>query len=240
MSECFQKRSQEETLRRIQERLGQGVRPAAIIEEMMPPTREEAFPWSCRLAGWDAYRNCFPAQAIALARLISRRAMKEFRWMMREDGRVVERRAERKGWKTPKPAASFPLMVGGEEVRVEYTKEYFPNSGIDLVYFVSPHDPPSAHALSETGYFSRFVPHDAVEACGGPQAYAALLAEAILRSEEQRFIEAFEGPLPVTDERHCRQANRPEAAPGGHAERLRAEEEKTEKPHRQRLLFGGG
>jgi len=237
MSGLLARRSHEDTLGRIQERLSQGATPAAIIEEMMPHTREEAFTWSCRLPGWDEYQNRFPAQAVALARLVSRRAMKEYRLMIREDGRVVERPAERKGWKTPPPDIVFPLVVGGEEVQIRYTTGYFPNSAIDRLYFVSPHDPPKAHPLSDTGYHSCFVPHDAVEACGGPRAYASLLADAILRGEEQEFIEAFEGPLPETDPRRHRQANRPRLGPGGHAGRLIAEEEKPHNPSQQRMLF---
>ena len=237
MSALFTRRSQEETLEKIRERLSQDATPAAIIEEMMPKTCEEAFTWSGRLPGWDEYQDRFQAQAVALARVISRRAMKEFRLMIRDDGRVVERLAERKGWKTPPPAAIFPLVVGGEEVRVEYTTGYFPNSGIDHLYFVSPHDPPKAHPLSDTGYHSCFVPHDAVEACGGPQSYAALLTEAVLRGEEQSFIEAFEGPLPETDARRRRVANRPAAEPGGHAERVMSEEEKPQGSPHQRMLF---
>ena len=237
MSELFQAHNQEETLRWIQERLSQGTTPAAVIKEMMPKTREEAFTWACRLPGWDEYQNRFLAQALALARLVSRRVMKEYRLMIREDGRVVERPAERKGWKTPPPTAIFPLVIGGEEVQVRYTTGYFPNSGIDDLYFVSPHGPPQPHPLSETGYFSRFVPHDAVEACGGPQAYAALLAEAILRGEDQPFIEAFEGPLPVTAPRRYRQEHRPAAEPGGQAERLIAEEMKAQALPQQGMLF---
>lgn len=236
MTELFQRRSQEEVLRRIQERLSQNADPAVIIKEMLPRTRDEALSWGRRLAVWDDYRATYPAQSIAVARLISRQAMKSFRLTMRDDGRVVERPAEGRQRKTSQPTDTFPLVVGGEEVRVEYTEQYFPNSGTGLFYIVSQHDPARPHPLSDTGYFSRFVPHDAVEACGGPGAYAALLADAVLRDEEQFFIEAFEGPLPETDERRRRQANRPAAQPGGHAEQLIAEEKQQEQP-RQDMLF---
>jgi hypothetical protein len=151
--------------------------------------------------------------------------MREHVLTLRKDGRVVTSPAEGKGWKTPRPAVTFTLMIGGEDVRVDYTPQYFPNDDTALLYIVSPHDPPKAHALSETGYFSRFVPHDVVEACGGPQSYAALLAEAILRGEERSFIETLGGPLPVTDPCRSRQPNGPAAGPGGHAKRLIAEED---------------
>ena len=237
MTELLRRRSQEETLAKIQYRLSHDAAPAVIIKEMLPQSRDEAFAWSGRLPGWDEYRDRFPAQAIAVARLISRQAMKAFRLTMRDDGSVVERPAEGRQRKTSNPKDTFPLMIGGEEVRVEYTSQYFANSGTSLFYIVSPHDPAKPHPLSDTGYFSRFVPHDVVEACGGPGAYATLLAEAILRDEEQSFIEAFEGPLPASDHRRCRQENRPEVEPGGHAEQVMAEEEKRQEPHRQRMLF---
>jgi hypothetical protein len=237
MSELFQRHSQEETLRRIEEELNQGSSPAAILKEMLPKTRDEALFWGRRLPVWDEYRATYPAQVIAVARLVSRQAMKAFRLTLRDDGRVVERPAEGRQRRATEPTDSFSLTVAGEEVHVRYTPQYLPNSGTGLFYIVSPHDPARPHPLSDTGYFSRFVPHDAVEACGGPQAYSALLADAVLRDEEQSFIEAFEGPLPVTDERRCRQANRPQAAPGGHAERLIAEKEKPQGMPRQGMLF---
>lgn len=237
MSELIHARNQEQTLRLIQERLDQGADPAAIIEEMLPQTRDGALSWGRRLALWDDYHREYPAQVVALARIISQRAMREHGLALRKDGRLVERPAEGKGWKTPRPAAVFPLSVGGEEVRVEYTPGYFPNDDTALLYIISPHDPPQAHPLSDTGYFSRFVPHDAVEACGGPQSYATLLADAVLRGQEQPFIEAFEGPLPVTDFRRRRKAHRPPAESGRHAERVIAEEEKPQRPPSQGMLF---
>lgn len=237
MSALFARRSQEEALEKIRERLSQGAAPAAIIKEMLPQSRDDALFWGRRLPVWDDYRAAYPAQVIALARLISRQAMKAFRLTMREDGRVVERPPEGRRRKTSRPKDTFPLLIGGEEVRVEFTEEYFPNSGIDLVYYVTPHEPAKPHALSETGYFSRFVPHDAVEACGGQESYAALLAEAVLRDEEQPFIEAFEGPLPETDHRRHLPANRLPAEPSGHAERLSADKEKAKQSPQQGMLF---
>ena len=235
MSELLQRCSQEEILRHIEKRLSQGVAPAVLIKEMLPRTRDGALSWGRRQAVWDDYRREYPAQAVALARIISQRAMREHGLTLRKNGRVVKQPAEGKGWKPP--TAIFPLVIGGEELRVEYTAQYFPNDDTALLYFVSPHEPAKAHPLSETGYHSCFVPHDAVEACGGPQAYASLLAQAILRGEEQGFIEVFEGALPVTDPRRHRKENRPAAEPGGHAERVMVEQEKPQEPPRQRMLF---
>ena len=98
---------------------------------------------------WEEYHRQYPAQAIALARLVSLRSMREHRLILREDGRVVERPAEGKPRRTPKPAVTFPLTVGGEEVRVEYVEQYFPNSGAGMLYFRSPHEPARPHPLSE-------------------------------------------------------------------------------------------
>ena len=238
MSELFQRHSQEDILRRIQERLNEGAAPATVIEEMLPKSRDEAVFWGRRLPGWEEYQNDFPAQVVAMARVISRRAMQQYRLILREDGRVAERRVEGKGWKTPLPAAAFSLTVGGEEIHVTYTRDYFPYSDTGLLYFVSPHEPPEAHPLSDTGHYSRFVPNDVVEGCGGPQAYAALLADACLCGQEQSFIEAFEGALPETDPRRPRPANRPIAATVRHASRVMAEEEKPKTPpHQQGTLF---
>jgi hypothetical protein len=227
----------EETLKRIQEWLAHGVAPAVIIEELLPQSCDDAFCWARRLSGWEEYQRQYPAQVIALARVISQRAMRQFGLTLREDGRVVEQPEEGKPWKTPKPAALFRLEIGEEAVRVEYTPGYFPNADTDLLYFVSLHDPPWANALSDTGYYSCFVAHDAIEACGGPEAYAALLAEAILRGEEKAFTEAFEGQRPETDRQRRQQANRPAPAPGGHAERVSADPEASPQPPRQRMLF---
>jgi hypothetical protein len=185
-----------ETLQHLQDRLGRSAAPARIIEDLLPRTRADAVAWVRRLPLWDEYRGQYPDQVVALARVISRRAMREFDLAIGEDGRVLERVREGTPWNTPAPALTFPLAVGGEEVRVEYTREYFPRSGQDHFYFVSPHTPPRAHPLSETGYLSQFIRHDTVEACGGPHAYAALFAEARLRGEEQELAATFEGRPP--------------------------------------------
>jgi hypothetical protein len=242
MSELFQRRSQEETLGRIQERLNENASPAAIIAEMLPQTRDEALSWGRRLTIWEEYHRHYPAQVIALARVISRRAMHEYALTLQEDGRVIERPAEGKPWKTPRPAATFALTVGGEEVRVEYVPEYFPNSGTGLLSFLSPHEPPKPHALSETGCLARFVSPDAVEACGGPQAYAAMLAEALIRGEVEQLSAALEGtPQEATKPRRDK-TPRPQPAsesppsPGGHIAKVLAENA-PQKPPKQGMLF---
>jgi len=237
MSELFQKLSQEETLRWIDERLNHSAAPPAIIKEMSPRSRDEAVSWGRRLTGWEEHLHAFPAQAVALARVISRRAMQQYRLVLREDGRVVGRPGEGRPWKTPRPDVTFRLAIDGGEVQVEYTKQYFPNSGTALLYFRSPHEPARPHPLSETCHLSRFVSPDAVEACGGPHAYAALLADALLQGREKDLTEAFEGTPPEAQRLHRRPENPPITKPGGHAERVIAQEAKTKEPPEQRMLF---
>src|SRR5581483_8945296 len=88
MSGFFQTRNQEEVLRHIEKRLSQGVAPAVIIKEMLPRTRDRALSWGRRLAVWDEYCPEYPAQVVALARIISQRAMREHGLTLRKDGRV--------------------------------------------------------------------------------------------------------------------------------------------------------
>ena len=236
MSTLFWTLNHEETLQQIHNRLSQGAAPARILAELLPRTKQSALTWGRSLAAWEEFRLGYPPQAIALARLISQRAMREFHLMLREDGRVVDRPAEGARWK-PQPPVSFSLTIGGEEVRVEYTAQYFPNSAIGMVYFRSPHEPAKPHALSDSGHLSRFVSPDTVEACGGPQQYAALLADAILGGKEKEFTEALEGAS-FELKRHPRQTQHRQATqPGGYAEEMEAEEKLTQPPSWQGMLF---
>jgi hypothetical protein len=221
-----------------------------VIAELLPRTRTEAVTWAQRLPAWDEYQGEYPDQVIGLARVVSRRAMRGFALTLSEDGRVVGRLREGKPGQTPEPSLTFLLAVGGEEVRVEYTPDYFPNGGKDLFYFVSPHEPARPHCLSASGYLSQFAQHDAVAACGGARAYAALFAEAQLRGEEQAFNTAFEGAEPAakrTGRKKTRMPVPPPAAAEGQAPVLgdhtaRVIEEQTgvkeeHEPPRQGLLF---
>jgi len=120
---------------------------------------------------------------------------------------------------------------------VEYTAQYFPNSAIGMLYFRCPHEPAKPHALSDSGHLSRFVPPDTVEACGGPQQYAALLADAILGGKEKEFTEAFEGAS-FESNRHQRPSRHRQATqPGGYAEEIEAEEGRLLRPLGQKMLF---
>src|SRR5262249_17536315 len=148
------------------------------------------------------------------------RTMREFSLTLRADGRVVEKPREPIPWQTPPPTLTFLLELAGEPVQVRYTRRYFPDGVTDRLYFVSPHEPARPHALSGTGHLSHLVPSDVVEACGGPQAYAALFADAVLRGEEKQFTETFEGTFPKEKQRQPRKAKRPRPTPGGHAARV--------------------
>jgi hypothetical protein len=209
-----------DVLRLIELRLARSTAPAALIEEMLPHTHDEAVTWARRLPIWEEYRGCCPARVIALARLISRRAMQEHDLILTEDGRVTERPREATRRPTPQPALVFALCGGEAEIRVEYTPAYF--AGRDHFQFRSPHEPVQPIPLSETGWYSHFAHRDAVEACGGPEAYAALFAEARRDGREDEFVAAFEGASPqVKCLRRARKERpgRPEQppAPGGHA-----------------------
>jgi hypothetical protein len=175
-----------ETLTRIRDRLDAGVAPVAVIEEMLPQTREGAVTWAGRLPGWAEYH--FPDHVTATARLISRRAMKEHGLALSEDGRVVERPHEGRR-NAPSAARAFLLMDG--QVRAEYAPGYFRDK--DHFQFKSPHDPAQPMPLSQTGWWSHFANRDAVEACGGPEGYGKLYAEAKASGREEEFEAAFEG-----------------------------------------------
>src|SRR5207244_5515983 len=127
-----------------------------------------------RLPGGDEERDRYPGQVVAVARLVSRQALRAFRLMLTENGRVIDHPVENFRWQRPEPSQRFRLAIGGEEVNVAYTPGFFPHSDTDVLYYTSPHEPPRPHPLSTSGHHSHFASHDAVEAAGGPEAYAAL------------------------------------------------------------------
>jgi hypothetical protein len=65
---------------------------------------------------------------------------------------------------------------------VEYRQQYLGFS--DHFAYSSPCDPPQPHSLSETGYRSQFASRAAVDAAGGPEAYAVEYAEELLAERE--------------------------------------------------------
>jgi hypothetical protein len=240
--------SPHDTLNRIQTLLSQGTPPARLITGMLPRSRDEAIGWARRLPGWDEERGRYPDQAIAIARLISRQAMRTFRLNLSEDGQVIERPDAGGRRPPPEPPQQFRLALGDEEIIVAYTRGYLPNAGTDHFSFESPHDPPQPHALSGTGYWSHFAWHDAVEAIGGPRAYAAQYADARLRGEENAFSATFEGAPPESKPPRRQKTTSPEAPPmpvphavlGEHTAGVIAEREPDplpKPPAHQRRLF---
>jgi hypothetical protein len=225
----------------IRDRIGEGLSLAEVIEEFQPSSPAQALAYARRLPLWDEFRGEFPAQVVALARLLSRRAMRRYGLTLTAEGRVVEDPLRRPGRDRAIPRRRFPLRVGGEELRVEYAPHYLPNSDEDLFTFVSPHEPPRPHALSASGTWSHYAPRDAVEACGGPEGYAALLAKAMLQGERD-FDAALEGkPAETTSRRRPPAEACPESGP--HSARVLAEEAGSPAPRlaggkpRQSFLF---
>jgi hypothetical protein len=184
-----------QTLTEIRDRLTRGEEPLAVVQAVSPCVRHDAVAWVRRLSVWEEYRGEFPDQVVAIARTVSRRAMRSFGLSISEDGRILDSAQQRTG-PAPQPTERFSLAVNGETLRVAYTPDYFPRAGTDSFYFTSPHEPAQPHPLSQTGFLSQFASHDAVEACGGARGYAAQFAAAKLRGEEKEFAAAFEGNWP--------------------------------------------
>ena len=158
--------------------------PTDLIDELMPQFPVDAIRWLRHLTVWDGFRGQFPDQAIAIVRIVSHRAKREFGLSVTNDGRVVEEvKAPRIN---PAPDDTFTLTIDGQPVKVEYTESYFPAK--DLFQFSAEKNP-----LSETGFQSVFVGHDAVEAVGGSREFASAFAEAKIAGQDKEFMEGFEG-----------------------------------------------
>jgi hypothetical protein len=191
-------------LHRIQDGVAQNPDPLPLIEQLAARTPADAIQWARRLPLWDDFRGQYPGNVVAVARLISRRAMKEFRLVFDAEGRVVEEKEIRPGVPEPRPT-TFPLQIGDETVEVRYTHDYLPNAALGLFSFAGEKLPgdnhPMAahkpHALSGTGWRSHYASRDAVEACGGPERFAALYAEARLKGEDERMDATLNGVRPV-------------------------------------------
>jgi hypothetical protein len=214
--------------------------PLELIDTLMPIFASDAITWARRLPHWDEFRGQYPDQAVSLARVVSRRAMREFGLAMTDDGRVVERHAP---MPRPVPEMTFPLVVAGQEVQVHYARSYFPSTARDGLSFTAESNP-----LSESGHWHQFIDHDAVEACGGPKAFAALYAEAKLTGRANEFIDQVEGRLQEGNRPHRKKpkrADRP-AIPvlGEHSaavmearESNAGEQTEPQQPVKQRQLF---
>ncbi|HZZ77136.1 MAG TPA: hypothetical protein VFE62_01375 [Gemmataceae bacterium] len=156
-----------------------------MIDELTPDFPAQGVKWAQCLSYWEAFRGQFPDQAVAIARVISKRAMREFGLAFDSEGRVVEKNAGAGA----EPETVFTLEVYGKPVEVSH--QYSPRTGSDSVSFSAADNP-----LSETGFWHIFVPHDVVDALGGPETFAAQIAEAKLAGAEKEFMAAFEGEHP--------------------------------------------
>jgi hypothetical protein len=192
-------------LETIRSRIDSAADPVAIINELTPRTRPDAVKWARRLPLYDEFAAIYGKQVVGLARTIAKRALRQQGLRVTEDGRIIEEVGLRPRRSDAKPTRAFLLPIRDSEVKVEYTRNYFPHTDQDAFYFVrvdyvrpppeAPYQLPDAakpHPLSDTGFLNHFSDHDAVEACGGPEAYARLFAAAQLRGEAKQFDAAFE------------------------------------------------
>jgi hypothetical protein len=229
-------------LQQIQARLAQQP-PTQIIEELSPRTRTDAVSWARRLPLWDDFSRDITNQAIAVARVISRRAMREYGLTFDSDGRVGEQKPLSSS--PERPTRIFHMKIGEETVEVRYVRRYFPQTGQDLFSFVGEKLPGEQitykpHPLSESGWWSHFASHDAVEAMGSPEAYATRYAEAKLRGDD--FEAVFEGKRPEGKPKNGRKQPKEEPVKpviGQHTAQVIQEqvEQKAEEPLSQKSLF---
>src|SRR5205085_10724653 len=108
------------TLQQIGDRLAQGDAPTDLTGELLPKTRAEAVTWARRLPLWEEHRSEFGPRAVAVARIVSKRAMRQFGLVFDAEGRVVEESRQTPGGFKEPPAVTFPLTVGGEVIEVRY------------------------------------------------------------------------------------------------------------------------
>lgn len=183
-------------LQHVQDTLNRLQDPLKAIAALKPQTTPQATAWVRFRPCWEEYSAEFPAQVVALASVVSKITLKEHGLSFREDGRVGKSSTEGKHQPTPEPCSLFTIQLDGKAANVEYTKDYFPYSAMDHLAFRSPFVPAEPHPLSTTGYLSHFCSSEAVEACGGPEGYARLYAEARLAGREKEFEAAFVGRWP--------------------------------------------
>jgi hypothetical protein len=194
------------TLRHIADRLAQGANPADLISELLPKTTHDVLTWARHLSLWEAYPQA-GQRAIAVARIVSRRVMRQDGLIFDDEGRVVDGLALAKAMTAVKRAnRHFKLPIGGAPVSVDYTEGYCPKARQNLFSFIGeprqraqgetpgPMNQYKPHALSETGWLSHYAAHDAVQALGGPEAYARQFAQEVLEARDHEFEAVFIGP----------------------------------------------
>ena len=127
---------------------------------------------------------------IALARVISRRAMREFSLAFDSEGRVVDQSTTKPGsWKDER-LLTFPMQIGEDTVEVRHTK----STAGEWISFVGEELPPPVdnestrpllhnhkpHALSETGWLSWRAAPDAI-AVGRDEEHGLLVAAGLVQ-----------------------------------------------------------
>ncbi len=79
-------------------------------------------------------------------------------------------------------AITFTLTIDAQEMRVQYTPDYFTSFPVGRFQFFSPHEPRRRIPVSATGYKNHFVPMPEIEAAPNPEEYAHALALALIRA----------------------------------------------------------
>lgn len=75
---------------------------------------------------------------------------------------------------------TFALTIQSQDVVVHYQPHYFVTADYAHFEFLSPHTPRRRIPISETGYRSHFSPMHAIEAAVSVEAYARVLALALM------------------------------------------------------------
>lgn len=75
---------------------------------------------------------------------------------------------------------TFHVSIAGQEVVVQYRARYFVAADYAHLAFRSPHYPPRRIPLSETGYWSHFVPMHELSAAPSVEEYAIAVARAVM------------------------------------------------------------
>ena len=93
----------------------------------------------------------------------------------------LRRKAERKTGK--KPSKTILIKVEAQEMRVEYTPNYFAGQG--HFEFRSPYSPSKGIPISETGYLSYFAPMELVEAAASPEAFSQTVVQLMMTASQK-------------------------------------------------------
>lgn len=178
----------------IRDRLTAREPPQDIIESLVPRTPAEAEAWGRRLPLWAEFTPEYGDQAVALARVVSKRGLRRHRRTLDRDGQIIPGTGFCDLYRPPpgRPVA-FTVAMEGVPVRVEYTPSY--TRGHDHFQFTGPGDPPAAIPFTGSAHWSLFAPGDAVAAVGGAEAFVHTYVAA--GAERDRLFRAtFEGDFP--------------------------------------------